>query len=223
MTVSVIYGLIDGGTLELRYVGKTTHPIENRLRGHKAGKGPNKHLNRWLASTPVNVIVLERDPADLDEAEVRWIREMRERGARLLNILAGGQGWTRGRKFTPEHRAKISVALRGHVYPKQTVEHRAKISAALKGNKNALGYQATPETRAKLRAALLGHSCSLETRAKISVKAKLRGNNGNSRKRAKNLTDSQEEEARAAWFESKRRKEAARMATERTNQTGEVN
>src|SRR3990167_4391848 len=183
MTVSVIYGLIDGGTLELRYVGKTTHPIENRLRGHKAGKGPNKHLNRWLASTPVNVIVLERDPADLDEAEVRWIREMRERGARLLNILAGGQGWTRGRKFTPEHRAKISVALRGHVYPKQTVEHRAK----------------------------------------ISVKAKLRGNNGNSRKRAKNLTDSQEEEARAAWFESKRRKEAARMATERTNQTGEGN
>src|SRR3990167_9435617 len=33
-----------------------------------------------------------------------------------------------------------------------------------------------------------------------------------------NLTDHQEEEARAAWFESKRRKEATRMAAKQTTQ-----
>ena len=38
-----------------------------------------------------------------------------------------------------------------------------------------------------------------------------------------NLTDTEESEARVSWFESKRRREAARMAAEQTFQTGEVN
>lgn len=38
-----------------------------------------------------------------------------------------------------------------------------------------------------------------------------------------NLTETEESETRVAWFESKRRREAARMASERTTQTGEAN
>ena len=163
--LGIIYGLIDGDTLELRYVGQTTKSLDERLRRHK--NSHNTHLRRWLNKRPVNIIVLERDPVDLNEAEIRWIREMREQGARLMNMTDGGEGGRLGLKHTSETRVKIGVAQLGHGV---TTETRAKMSAALRGRKN------TPEARVKMSVAkqgCKGHKQTLETRTKIG--AALRG------------------------------------------------
>ena len=154
----LIYGLIDGTTLELRYVGKTTKSLTERLAKHQSFRSTNHHLNNWLRSTDVSIIILNHKPNDLDEAEINWIRKMRTQGARLLNIADGGTGGFTGRHNT-ETRAKIRAS---HIGMKHTVEVREKISVK---TKDAM----TPEHCAKLRAAHLGKPLSLEHRAKISA------------------------------------------------------
>lgn len=154
---SSVYGLINGDTMELRYIGQTTNSMQ-RLRIHKLAKSHNPHLNNWLRATNWNMITLERDPDDIDEAEIRWIREMREQGARLLNIEPGGNG----RSF--ETRAKISAAKKGRPH---SDEHRAKISIAMIGHKNGLGYRHSAETRARMSVSHIGRPVSAETRAKL--------------------------------------------------------
>ena len=87
----------------------------------------------------------------------------------------------RGRRFTVEHRAKLSAAKQGRPPPNKGVpmsdEQRAKMSIALKGrvapNK---GKSASPETRAKQSAAKLGKPAhnrgvpmSAEQKEKISA------------------------------------------------------
>lgn len=152
-----VYGLVDSCTMELRYVGKTVRPLKVRLRAHLQCRSPNSHLNNWLRSARVSAVVLERAPEDLAEAEIRWIRKMREQGARLLNMTDGGNGGrtrgSTGRKLTAEHRAKIGAGLMGR---EVTEAHRAKMR----------GYRATDETRAKISASLMGRPVTEETRAK---------------------------------------------------------
>ena len=167
--LGIIYGLIDGNTLELRYIGKTSKSTAQRLKQHKQGHSSNLHLNRWVAINHINIIILERNPEDLDEAEIRWIREMRGQGARLLNLTDGGGGI-------------VSPSL----------ETRAKMSAAKIGNQNSLGYKHTDAARAKMSIARTGHRYkrvgglrihSPETKAKIS--AALKGRFINSKTRIK--------------------------------------
>jgi hypothetical protein len=71
----------------------------------------------------------------------------------------------KGKKFTAEHRAKISAALKGNSNSngntnakgkKFTAEHRAKITAANKGNTNAKGKKHSEEAKAKNSAAKKG-------------------------------------------------------------------
>ena len=149
-----IYGLIDSDTLELRYVGKTIHSLKARLRRHR-NHPTNPHLRNWLRARPVNIIILERDPVDLDEAEMCWIADMRVAGARLLNMTDGG---TAGWQHTPETRAKMNAARIGRPV---TAETRAKLSAAL------MGRTLTVETRAKMSAAKMGCTVTAGHRAKL--------------------------------------------------------
>jgi hypothetical protein len=152
--MNIIYGLVDGHSMELRYVGSTTAP-RKRLSQHRCARHAHlPGLNRWLRSTHWKMITLERDPVDLKEAEIRWIREMREGGARLLNISPGGNGWS------DESRAKLSVALKGRSL---SAEQRAKISATLTGR------PLSPETCAKMSASRMGRRCSAKQRARISA------------------------------------------------------
>jgi len=165
----VIYGLIDGDTMELRYIGLTIDRVR-RLAYHKKANGKNTHLNCWLRKTHWNMIVLERDPPDLNEAEMCWIHDMREQGARLINHTDGGGGmlnpssetrakmsaWQRGKPRSAETRTKISAALSGKPL---SPEHRAKINAALSGkfrgeNNPNFGKHHTAKSRAKMSAAL---------------------------------------------------------------------
>ena len=70
-----------------------------------------------------------------------------------------------GKHHTPKTIAKMSLAKKGKYF---SLEHRAKISMALKGH---LGthYTHTPETKAKLSLANKGKRLSDETKTKISV------------------------------------------------------
>ena len=169
--MGIIYGLIDSATLELRYIGQTRRSLEVRFYQHRGKHSRNAHLNNWLASTHVVAIILESDPYDTNAAEIRWISEMREQGARLVNVATGGAGGgKKGYKHTPEARAKIGAASLGHTLSKGA---RARISAAnarrWKCDKNIGLTRHTDETRARISASLMGHTCSSETRAKISA------------------------------------------------------
>ena len=159
---SIIYGLIDNETLELRYIGQTVKPLAARFKQHMRFCSPNVHLNNWLHSADVSAIVLERDPENLNEAEMCWIADMRAAGARLLNMTDGGGG-TNGRKYTVETCAKISARA---VDRRHSVETRIKMSAA------HVGRIPTAETRAKMSAAQKGHKYTIETRTKISAAMK---------------------------------------------------
>ena len=156
MIRGIIYGLIDSDTLELRYVGQTMKPLAERFRKHKRGIY-NLHLRRWLAKRPVSIIVLERDPADLDEAERYWIAAMRTQGARLLNLTDGGGGGTPGYNHTAATREKLRAASLGNQHGKghkHTAAAREKMSAAMRGKVPwSKGKKHTPETRAKMSAA----------------------------------------------------------------------
>ena len=163
----IIYGLIDGNTLELRYVGQTIKTPEARLTKHYHSNR-NPHLYNWLRSTNVNVVVLERDPVDLDEAERRWISDMRAQGALLLNITDGGGG-TLGHQHTPATRIKMSIAKRGVKRCPPTVEVRAKISAGMRGKQNMLGRKHTTETKIKMSAAALAFHFRRKTAARIEA------------------------------------------------------
>lgn len=112
--LSCIYALTHPETNEIRYIGLTTYLPEERLAGHieTAAKGSQHWVHRWIRtlSVPPLVIVLEYDPFDLNEAEVRWIKQYRESGARLCNMTDGGQGLINP---IQETRDKISRTLTG--------------------------------------------------------------------------------------------------------------
>lgn len=116
MGTGTIYGLINSNTLELRYIGLTKRTLSARFAQHGKGKGLNVYMYRWLRSVPVTIIMLEREPLDINEAEIRWIREMREKGARLLNMTDGGEGGggMTGRKHSIETRTKMSLSAMGN-------------------------------------------------------------------------------------------------------------
>lgn len=170
-STGVIYGLIDSDTGEIRYVGQTTKLLEERFARHM--RTPRRrHLYNWLRSCSPKAIILERVPIkNLNDAEVRWIANMRERGVQLVNLTDGGE-CIRGYRPTPETRVKLSAALMGNQRSlgyKHTSEARAKIGAASKGRTH------NPETRAKISKANMGNQRCLgrihspETRAKISA------------------------------------------------------
>ena len=157
---SIIYGLIDIDTLELRYVGQTTKPLAVRFKQHMSLCSRNIHLNNWLRAADVNIVVLECDPVDLDEAEMCWIADMREHGERLLNMTDGGGG-INGHEHTAETRVKMSIARIGHTV---SVETRARISVANKGKQSARGRVVSVATRAKISAAMKGNQNALKNK-----------------------------------------------------------
>jgi transposase len=95
--VGSIYALCDPATGQPRYVGQTTGRVDERLRQHlgTARRG-SRLVCRWLRSLggPPRVQILQQvavDVRDLDTAECRWIRRLRNRGYALTNASPGGR------------------------------------------------------------------------------------------------------------------------------------
>lgn len=149
----LVYGLIDGDMLELRYVGRSVDPERRVQKGYADLK-----LRTWLQETNWNIVILERSE-NAAEAERRWICTMLEQGARLFNHQIGG-GATPGYKHTPEARARMSLAQLGNQKGRGyhlTPEHRDILRARMNGNQlgrtSFLGRRHSEETRAKMRTA----------------------------------------------------------------------
>ena len=152
--IVVIYALCDPDTLEYRYVGATNN-VESRLRCHrwevKSSKLHNHKINwlRSLSKDPVVEILQKVDSLIWQQAEIWWIAQMRQYGARLTNYADGGQtSPVAGKGHTEETKIKCreaSIRLglkppsrKGIPPPNKgippTLETRARISDALKGH-----------------------------------------------------------------------------------------
>jgi len=154
-----VYGLVDSETLELRYIGITIKTPEERLKEHLRNTYEHDgsyHVHRWIRQSTYrpSIVILERNPVDLFEAERLWIADLRSQGARLTNMTDGGDG-TIGYVFDEEVKAKMSASANARwsrpgererlsafqTGKKLSQEHRAAISASMKGNTNTLGYR----------------------------------------------------------------------------------
>lgn len=141
--LGLIYALADPRTNEIRYCGKTTWIMSQRLANHRreARKGTDRHVCRWVKSLldagldPVAIRLEEitldgMDRAEqirlLNEAEIRWIAHLRERGCDLTNATEGGDG-AHGTKLTPE---RIKALVAAGVASKQRPEVREIIRQA---------------------------------------------------------------------------------------------
>lgn len=148
-----IYALIDPCDGEIRYVGKSIRPRQ-RLQNH-CNEPAGTWRTNWLQSLKrrgrrpqLRILqVLDRDD-DWQQAERRWIADLKAEGVRLTNCTAGGDGvvglpseirarmrmvWL-GRKHKPETLEK----LRGRTF-KHTDEHRAKMRRVMAGRRITWG------------------------------------------------------------------------------------
>ncbi|HEY6114634.1 MAG TPA: hypothetical protein VI172_01635 [Candidatus Dormibacteraeota bacterium] len=85
-----VYRLVDPSDNKIRYIGKTTQPILNRLAGHLA-QPTNPAMRVWINSlslqglTPRIETISTTATANLDVEEQRQIRHHAKAGHRLLN------------------------------------------------------------------------------------------------------------------------------------------
>lgn len=188
-----IYALIDPRTREIRYIGKADKPVQ-RLRVHLCeSRTEQHHCARWIRSLakgglkPKIQIIDEVSRCEWQAAEAAYIAYFKEEGCDLTNISPGGDGIGSGPLHplfgkktgppSPEHRAKISAALKGKKKPPLTPVQRARRSLRLRGEKHPLfGKKHSAEARAKMKSAKVGERNQYygkqlppEHRAKISA------------------------------------------------------
>lgn len=103
-----IYGLIDPRTNEVRYVGKSHNP-HGRLQTHIREGGISSRMspsNRWVRellqeSLAPEMVLLEEAGDNWQEAEIRWVTNLRAKGFQLLNSNPPGIVSGRSRPAPP--------------------------------------------------------------------------------------------------------------------------
>jgi hypothetical protein len=157
--IPVVYTLSDPTTGAIRYVGKTSRGVEQRLKEHLLPKNlkAHTHKNMWLrqllGAGQKPVIEIVEESTDANEAERFWIAQFRALGFKLTNLTHGGEGTTgyrfkrppeqciangarkRGKRLSDDHRLKLSRATKGRAKRPFSAEHRANIAAARLGTK----------------------------------------------------------------------------------------
>jgi group I intron endonuclease len=181
----------------MKYVG-VSWSLRRRMKDHSKAYGPTRsYIRNAINDYGVKAFELSilhlGERRDCLEREKAFIDEHGSLAPAGYNICGGGEGavagmtgernYWYGKKFSDEHRAKISAANRGQKRDpefcekmriqrsKQTVtlEQRAKISASLTGKKLSESHKAamsrankgralTPEHREKIRQAHLRRS-----------------------------------------------------------------
>ncbi len=150
MSEFIIYGLVDPGTKQLRYIGKS---INGTLRARSCHTSSytkfNTHKNNWLKSLVTrnlkpNVIIIQEfsdiNNNDLYQFEIKWIAYFKNMGCPLTNGTDGGPG--RISHQTEETKAKISKSHKGMEKPwLRTKEVRLKVGKLLKGKTHTVSME----------------------------------------------------------------------------------
>lgn len=191
---TLIYALVDPFTLEVRYVGMTRKPMQQRYRQHLQESRSERCKNTWKAGWIRSLtargeapwmMLLEECDGDGEAEERKFITYMRSFGCTLCNLTDGGEA-PLGYVFTPEVRAKMSKAKTGHRHSEETKQkigdkHRGiKLSPEacdnIRNGASNRNYKAgTKERLAELaRKNFLGKKKTAETKNKMSISAKSR-------------------------------------------------
>jgi NUMOD3 motif len=107
---------------------------------------------------------------------LRHSDEVKANLSKLHKTLQANGGYTKGRVFTDENRAKLREA-RARWTPEQQQSWRERVSEQMRGNAHTLGHKLTDEHKAKISASqkgkpklkLRGRHPTAETRAKLSA------------------------------------------------------
>lgn len=174
----IIYAIVHRDSSK-RYVGQTINP-KQRFRAHRyllrCGKHTCRHLQyAWQAYGPeaFDFVVLERCADDSKETllvrEQHWAQHYQSfNDTKGYNSSPCMAVWNRGRKATPEERAKLSRIRRRCLTPERLYQLRTmnigrKFDAAFreKCRRNSLGHPVTKKTRRQLSVAQKRHQASL--------------------------------------------------------------
>lgn len=144
-----IYGLFDPRTGELRYVGKTVSSLKKRLREHLSYQKTKGHTHRenWIKSLlslnlrpDIQLIQAFNTEADMDAAEVYWIKFFRDEGCDLVNKTDGGEGST-GYRHSAEIRAKMSALKKGKTTKRKGTSQPIEVKLKVSRTKSGLTYE----------------------------------------------------------------------------------
>ena len=94
-----IYTLSDPETLNVRYVGVTSHSLSNRLSGHiHDAKTKFSHKCNWIKSLlakGLKPLIQELEScteSEWEDLEIYWIEQFRQWNFHLVNADKGGKG-----------------------------------------------------------------------------------------------------------------------------------
>lgn len=155
------------------YIGKTVKTLEHRKKQHNVEarlKRNNSYFHKAIRKYGFDIFnwyVLEEttDKEALAEAEIRWIKLLKDCGHKIYNLTSGGDGgstnnYSKGKTMFKETREKISNGLKEYYRYKEspatgrkhTEESKRKIS------QTKLGNRVSEETKQKLREAFTGEN-----------------------------------------------------------------
>lgn len=88
--MTTIYGLREAGSVEIRYIGFTNHPLELRLKKHLGdARGPywSRDVTQWVRATNnLEIVPLRQcEPNDARLEERRMVEAFHAAGHRLTN------------------------------------------------------------------------------------------------------------------------------------------
>jgi len=134
-----IYTLSDPRTNEIRYIGKTSRTLNQRLTNHISDARVKRYKNHncnWIQSLlkldlfpKIELLDSIESTDDWEWLESYWIAQFRAWGFRLTNLTNGGDG-NKGQVFSAESIEKRAAANRGQ---KRTDEFKERHSKLLKG------------------------------------------------------------------------------------------
>lgn len=178
-----IYALLDPGTDDIRYVGKSDDP-PRRLTYHiQQAKHQHSHKAHWIMTLlrkntrPDLRILAEVSDDNWEQEEMRYIAEAIQAGHVLTNGDSGGRG---GRRATTELRLRLSNQRMGVRLSEETKQKISKAHIGMKHDKRTkhkmsashIGKTASDLTRQKMSETRTGRTHSDETKAKCSAAKK---------------------------------------------------
>jgi len=174
MIVSGVYAITNLETGKV-YIGSTIN-FNYRWGRHRDDLRHNHHHNIHLQRSwnkygeeifEFSVLEYLDDINELAKVEQFWMDIYREEGRDLYNIGKYVDCPWRGRKFSDEHRQKLSMAKMGIKRGPMSKEHRCRIGDANRGNK--LPPMSEEAKRNMFHKGMLGKKHTEESKRKIST------------------------------------------------------